>query len=85
GIEVSKLAGIPDWIIRRAHEILIDLEASRPASERRAAARSVSEHHEVQMTLPQATAVENALKKLDLNTLTPLEALNKLYEFKAML
>lgn len=87
GIEVSKLAGIPEWIIKRAHEILADLEADRPVSEHRRAVKSyaLSQEEAPQMVLPQTSALETALKKLDLNVLTPLEALNKLYEFKAML
>jgi len=82
GVEVSKLAGIPDWIIKRAHEILSDLEHNRPVS---AIENKSATEFEMQMTLGADSAVETALKKLDLNTLTPLEALNKLYELKAML
>ncbi len=87
GIEVSKLAGIPEWIIKRAHEILADLEADRPVAERRSSVKrmSLSDEETPQLALPQVSALETALKKLDLNTLTPLEALNKMYEFKAML
>lgn len=88
GIEVSKLAGIPEWIIKRAHEILEDLEADRPVAERRNGGvkrTSLSDEEAPQLALPQVSALEAALKKLDLNTLTPLEALNKMYEFKAML
>lgn len=85
GIEVSKLAGIPDWIIRRAHEILSDLEADRPISERRAAAsRHVADRPREQLTLSGPSPVEEAVRRLDLNTLTPIEALNKLYELKGL-
>ncbi|MBP1577263.1 MAG: DNA mismatch repair protein MutS, partial [Oscillospiraceae bacterium] len=83
GIEVSKLAGIPDWIIKRAHEILSDLESGNPVAAKVSA--KVNTEEEGQLSLGADSAVETALKKLDLNTLTPLEALNKLYEFKAML
>ena len=82
GVEVSKLAGIPDWIIKRAHEILSDLEQNRPVSQRKT---RNTEQAELQMSFAAKSAVETAIKKLDLNTLTPLEALNKLYELKAML
>ncbi|PWM26208.1 MAG: DNA mismatch repair protein MutS [Oscillospiraceae bacterium] len=89
GIEVSKLAGLPDWIIRRAHEILADLEADRPISERRMTMRAAMEREQEQdgeqTTLVNSSPIEEAVRRLDLNTLTPLEALNKLYEFKAML
>ncbi|MBP1557783.1 MAG: DNA mismatch repair protein MutS, partial [Oscillospiraceae bacterium] len=83
GIEVSKLAGIPDWIIKRAHEILSDLESGNPVAAK--ASTRANTEEEGQLSLGADSAVETALKKLDLNTLTPLEALNKLYEFKAML
>jgi len=82
GVEVSKLAGIPDWIIKRAHEILSDLEENRPVSQRKT--KNI-EQNEWQMSFAAESAVETAIKKLDLNTLTPLEALNKLYELKAMI
>ena len=82
GVEVSKLAGIPDWIIKRAHEILSDLEQNRPVSQRKT---KNSEQNEMQLSFAAESAVETAIKKLDLNTLTPLEALNKLYELKSMI
>ncbi|MEG2174581.1 MAG: DNA mismatch repair protein MutS [Oscillospiraceae bacterium] len=85
GIEVSKLAGIPDWIIRRAHEILTDLEAQRPISERRAALRRTKLPPDGQQAIPTPSAVEEMLRRVDLNALSPLEALNKLYELKSML
>lgn len=83
GIEVSKLAGIPDWIIKRAHEILSELESGIPAENEQK--RKMPMQEDMQLSLREDSAVEAALKKLDLNTLTPLDALNKLYEFKAML
>jgi len=83
GVEVSKLAGIPDWIVRRAKEILSDLEQARPISERRAALRDLPEEHG-QVVLPQASPIDEAVRALDVDTLSPLEALNKLYEFKSM-
>ncbi len=84
GVEVSKLAGIPDWIVRRAKEILSDLEKSRPISERRAALRKTPDETG-QTALPQSSPIDDAVRALDVDTLTPLEALNKLYEFKSML
>ncbi len=85
GIEVSKLAGIPDWIIRRAHEILVQLEAAQPVSQRRASARTL-ESLTGQLSLAGAapSPVEQELKQLDPNTLTPIEALTKLFELKGM-
>ncbi len=85
GVEVSKLAGIPEWIIRRAKEILSDLEAARPVSERRAAMKKNSSQQGEQLSLPRATPIDDAVRALDVDMLSPIEALNKLYEFKSML
>jgi DNA mismatch repair protein MutS len=82
GIEVSKLAGIPDWIVKRAFEILADLEESRPVSQKRT--RHI-ENDLPQLTFAEPSPVEQALANLNLDVLTPLEALNKLYELKLMI
>ncbi|MBR6735564.1 MAG: DNA mismatch repair protein MutS [Oscillospiraceae bacterium] len=84
GIEVSKLAGIPDWIIKRAKEILSDLDADRPISERRAAMKG-GLGDDVQLSFAKPTPIDDAVRALDVDTLSPIEALNKLYEFKSML
>ncbi|MBQ9939538.1 MAG: DNA mismatch repair protein MutS [Oscillospiraceae bacterium] len=83
GIEVSKLAGIPDSIIKRAHEILNQLEEGQAVSSKQQPKRT----EEYQMTLMSSVGseVEEKLKGIDLNTYTPLEALNLLYELKAMI
>lgn len=84
GIEVSKLAGIPDWIIRRAHEVLKEID--KPKNGRAiTCVRDYKKQESEQLFIAQKSAVEMALAKLDLNTLTPIEAMNKLYELKAML
>ena len=82
GIEVSKLAGIPDWIVKRAFEILADLEESRPVSQKRT--RHI-ENDLPQLAFAEPSPVEQSLSNLNLDVLTPLEALNKLYELKLML
>ncbi|MEZ4771308.1 MAG: DNA mismatch repair protein MutS [Caldilineales bacterium] len=81
GIHVAQLAGLPRPIIHRAEEILEDLEAqnSEPGSLQTGPAQAV------QLTLfGGPSPVEEALKKLDVNALSPLEALNKLYELQQM-
>ncbi len=86
GIEVSKLAGIPDAIIKRAHEILTDLESAQPVREGKGlpAAR---EEGPMQLSLGSRmmSEVEAELKGLDLDTLTPIEALTKLFELRKLL
>lgn len=84
GIEVSKLAGIPDWIIRRAHEILENLENNVDLKARRQPKQAVAAA-EAQTALQASSAVEKVLRNLDPNTFTPLEALAKLYELKKLL
>ena len=86
GIEVSKLAGIPDEIIRRAFEILGALEAGNPVSERRGRQPKKREAED-QLTLAayEKSAVERELEKIDVDSLSPREALTRLYELKAFL
>jgi DNA mismatch repair protein MutS len=85
GIEVAKLAGVPEAVIRRARAILEELEAGEghPAPK----AQPSPEPEEEQVSLLDLGAVECAqrLRSLDLNTLTPIEAMNLLYELKGKL
>lgn len=89
GIHVAELAGLPRAVTRRAREILADLEegpAAPVARERRARApRPAADGAALQLTLfaPPSPAVE-ALRDLDVDSLTPLEALNRLYELKRL-
>ena len=89
GIHVAELAGMPRAVTRRAQEILADLERG-PAAEtargrRRAMASPTPEAISMQLTLfaPPSPAVE-ALNALDVEALSPLEALTKLYELKQL-
>ena len=86
GIEVSKLAGIPDTIVKRAHEILTDLESAQPVREGKGLP-VVREEDEMQLSLGSrvVSEVEEELKRLDLDTLTPIEALTKLFELRKLL
>ena len=86
GIEVSKLAGIPPWIIKRAYQVLEDLEAAQPVREAPIKAkRRTEEPDEWQISFRQKSAVEEMVEQLDLNTLTPIEALTTLYAMKGKL
>ncbi len=85
GIEVAKLAGLPEVIISRAKEILADLESGKnsdiPVKD------TEQETDSEQLTLLPSTdnMITERLEKLDLNTLTPIEAMNLLYELKGMI
>ena len=82
GIEVAKLAGIPNAVIQRAREILQELE-----NEGAAPARIPAKEPEDQVSLLDLTGqqVVAALEKLTVETLTPIEAMNELYKLKKML
>ena len=82
GIEVAKLAGVPKPVLRRAKRILKDLEASAPKIE----VREVTEEEEPQISLMgmQSDAVSEKLRSVNVNTMTPMDALNLLYELQKM-
>ena len=83
GIEVAKLAGVPNAVIKRAKAVLADLEATMPKPE----VREVAEEEEVpQMTMDSLSgdAVAERLRALQVDTMTPIEALNALYELKKL-
>ena len=78
GIHVAQLAGLPTPVIRRASEILIQLEAT--------SGHTLPETQEPspQMILfPENNPLLEAFEELDINTLTPIEALNLLYEWRS--
>jgi DNA mismatch repair protein MutS len=78
GIHVAQLAGMPRPVIQRADEILKQLESS---------SGSVVNHAPIftqQLALfPETNPLLDDIKNLDINSLTPIEALNKLYEWKS--
>ena len=89
GVHVARMAGLPSAVVNRAAEILQDLERSGAAGPRRlgensAARRSKPVAAQVSLFAEVHPAVE-ALRSLDVNALTPLDALNRLYELQKML
>lgn len=82
GIDVAKLAGVPESVVRRARAILKSLEAEGiPKKEFRDDNKSESDS-DFQLSFEQNNNDEilNELKAMDVNTLTPIEAMSKLYE-----
>ncbi|NPV57977.1 MAG: DNA mismatch repair protein MutS, partial [Anaerolineae bacterium] len=78
GIHVAQLAGIPNPVVQRANEILRQLEASSGK------AVNIQPGLSEQMALfPQTNPLLEELSTLDINTLSPIEALNKLYEWSS--
>ncbi len=89
GIEVAKLAGVPESVIRRAKEVLSSVEGNTRASETGGKiAADISEKDDASMQIGFAdmenSKVVEALKAIDVTTLTPIEAMNKLYELQKL-
>ena len=82
GIEVAKLAGVPEPVLRRARKILEELEAGVPAAPAPAA---VQPEEQVSLLDMGSAQVSARLRDVDVNVLTPIEAMNLLYELKQML
>lgn len=82
GIHVARLAGLPRPVLHRAQEVLEELEGDgHPA--RRPQRKPDKENAARQMRLfGQKSPLDEELEKLDINSLTPLEALNKLFELQ---
>jgi len=81
GIYVAKLAGIPETVIRRSKEILSELEIGTPNPY----AKKDKQLNLFVPTQPTTDDVRAALEAIDINTLTPMEALKKLDELKRKL
>jgi DNA mismatch repair protein MutS len=80
GIHVAKLAGLPRSVVHRAQEVLTELEdGSKQATVKRRRKEAAVQQLPL---LGQPSPLFDELEKLDLNSMTPLEALNKLYELQ---
>jgi DNA mismatch repair protein MutS len=81
---VAQLAGLPKSVIHRAQEVLSDLEGDHlPRIPESRKGRRLPVPPPLQVSFfGQKPPVLDELLKLDLNSLTPLEALNKLYELQ---
>ena len=86
GIHVAKLAGMPNEVIKRANEVLLHLEDAHGA-DATAKAESIGKSDDMQLSFfqlddPVLEQIRKEIKNLDINTLTPVEALFKLNEIK---
>ena len=84
GIEVSRLAGIPDSIIKRAHTILQSLEEGRAVSPTKSKIRETVMDGQLTLTSAEDHPVIARIKSVDINELTPIQALNLVYELKTL-
>ncbi|MBQ4267223.1 MAG: DNA mismatch repair protein MutS, partial [Clostridia bacterium] len=84
GIEVAKLAGIPNSVVTRARQILLELEQQNPDRASSMRNISVSEEEEGSLQLSLEGTIDDeiidTIKNLDINTITPLEALTTLHD-----
>ena len=81
GIEVAKLAGLPNSVIARAREILQELETQAPQHP----APVAQQEDQVSLLDLSGGQVVDALKAIQVETLTPIEAMNQLYKLRKML
>ena len=80
GIHVAQLAGLPKSVIIRAQEVLADLE-SRDSKKNKVSRRKTP----LQISLfSKGSLLADEIAKLDVDSLSPLEAITKLYELKRM-
>lgn len=88
GIHVARMAGMPPSVVRRADEILVQLEDTHRKEGLSKPLEGMAEKREgFQMSIfqlddPVLKQIRDEIKNLDINQLTPLEALNKLNEIK---
>ena len=84
GIEVAKLAGVPKAVVDRAKKVLREIEESGIAmvKPRDNAVDNFTEDSDMQVSFEDGSSNEiiDKLKKIDVNTLTPIEAMSVLYE-----
>ncbi len=83
GVEVAKLAGLPNAVISRAREILQELETEGKPQPK--VVRAEPEDDQISMLDLSSQQVCNALASISVETLTPIEAMNELYKLKKML
>ena len=84
GIEVAKLAGLPADVIGRAREVLHEHESAEHRATEHLATDGEKKERPVQMTIftPLSNTVVDRLRDADLDSLSPRDALNLLYELK---
>jgi DNA mismatch repair protein MutS len=87
GIHVAKMAGMPKQIVKKAEKILKQLEAMRGTENN---TKAISDENDMQLSFfklddPILEEIRDDISDLDINTLTPVEALMKLNEIKKLL
>ncbi len=89
GIHVAQLAGMPKKVVGRAKEVLGHLEQTKSGDQLSAKTKEIAEDAAMQLSFfqlddPVLEQVREEIKNIDINTLTPVEALMKLNEIKKL-
>ncbi len=88
GIHVARMAGMPPSVVKRANEILAEMEKTQQGQTLHKPIEELGKHREgyqlsfFQLEDPVLKQIRDQIKQLDINNLTPVEALNKLNEIK---
>jgi len=83
GVHVARLAGLPNGVVNRAWEVLAELEESNNRDGQSVSRKTRRREPDLQMQLfNPAQALADEVKALDIPNLTPLEAINRLYELQ---
>jgi DNA mismatch repair protein MutS len=87
GIHVAQLAGMPTTVVNRAKEVLVQMEHTKTNDNLSTKAKKVADDAAMQLSFfqlddPVLEQIRDEIKNLDINTLTPVEALMKLNEIK---
>jgi DNA mismatch repair protein MutS len=91
GIHVAKMAGMPRSVVKRAEEILKELEQSHDRQELAKPIADIAGHREglqlsiFQLDDPVLKQIRDEILEIDIDNLTPVEALNKLYNIRKVL
>ena len=79
GVEVAKLAGLPEKVVSRARQLLRELENGAPVRTVEVAASD-----QISITSMENDALRKRLEAMNVETMTPIEAMNALFELKQM-
>jgi len=89
GIHVAQMAGMPGRVVGRAKEVLMQLEQTKTGDQLSAKTKQVAKDAAMQLSFfqlddPVLEQIRDEISKIDINTLTPVEALMKLNEIKKL-
>ena len=82
GIEVAKLAGLPNSVVNRAREVLAEHESSEHQVREHLSEEGLAAQPQLTIFTPLSQKIVDQLKEADVDRLTPLQALNLLHELK---